>query len=165
MELANRILPLADALGPDVAAVEADVLAAPDDPHAFGALEHWLRAHRRDVDDDQVSLAVAIVDRITCDPEITTVARLADAAGLGTRALQRLFRDHVGASPKWIIRRHRLQEAAVRIERGQAPTLAEIAAELSYTDQAHLARDFKSVTGKTPTEFATLSRAGGRRGR
>ena len=152
MELANRILPLADVVGPDIATVEAETLAAEDDAHAFGILEHWLRARRR-TDDDQVSLAVAIVDRITHDPEVTTVARLADAAGLGPRALQRLFRDHVGASPKWIIRRHRLQEAAVRIERGEASTLAEIAAELNYTDQAHLAHDFKRVTGKTPREF------------
>jgi AraC-like DNA-binding protein len=33
--------------------------------------------------------------------------------------------------------------------------LADLAAALGYTDQAHLARDFKSVVGKSPSAFAT----------
>jgi AraC-like DNA-binding protein len=53
-----------------------------------------------------------------------------------------------------VIRRKRLQEVALRIERGDRRSLARLAAELGYTDQAHLARDFKSATGKSPTEFA-----------
>ena len=61
----------------------------------------------------------------------------------------------MGASPKWVIRRNRLQEVAARIERGEGTTLTTLAAELGYTDQAHLARDFKSVVGKSPSDFAT----------
>jgi AraC-like DNA-binding protein len=60
----------------------------------------------------------------------------------------------VGAPPKWLIRRVRLQEAALRIERGDGPSLAGLAAELGYADQAHLARDFKRAVGKSPGEFA-----------
>ena len=73
--------------------------------------------------------------------------------GLGVRPLQRLFRTHVGASPKWVIRRYRLQEAALRMEQGAFPTLAGLAAELGYSDHAHLTRDFKLATGKTPSQF------------
>jgi AraC-like DNA-binding protein len=67
--------------------------------------------------------------------------------------LERLFAEHVGAPPKHVIRRHRLQEVALRLERGEAPSLADLAAELGYTDQSHLTRDFKSVVGKSPREF------------
>jgi AraC-like DNA-binding protein len=38
--------------------------------------------------------------------------------GVGVRRLQRLFRDHVGAGPKWVIRRYRLHEAAARAADG-----------------------------------------------
>jgi len=69
--------------------------------------------------------------------------------------LQRIFREHVGASPKWVIRVRRLQDAAMRIERREIG-LAALAAELGYTDQAHFARDFKAIVGKTPIEFARL---------
>jgi AraC-like DNA-binding protein len=55
--------------------------------------------------------------------------------------------------PKWVIRRTRLQEVALRVEHGEVTTLAALAAELGYTDQAHLARDFKTAVGKSPSEF------------
>lgn len=41
-------------------------------------------------------------------------------------------------------------------------TLAEIAAELRYSDQAHLTRAFKRWTGECPTEFRLRHSAGGR---
>jgi AraC-like DNA-binding protein len=151
----NRIVPLAAVFGPEVTKLERAVLGPGEDDEGFGALEKWLMTRRLHTGDGQVELAVALVDRIADDPEITTVDRLAGVAGLGPRALQRLFREHVGASPKWVIRRNRLQEVAVRIERGERTTLTALAAELGYTDQAHLARDFKSVVGKSPSDFAS----------
>lgn len=147
----NRITTLLSIFD-DAETLEQAVLAPDDDAEGFAAFEQWLRAHRSSVD---TSVAVQIVERIAADPEITTVERLADVAGFGPRALQRLFREHVGASPKWVIRCNRLQEVALRIERGDGPTLAALAAELGYTDQAHLARDFKSVVGRAPSEFAS----------
>jgi len=150
---ANRIVPLSAAFGREVEILRRAVLEPEDDGEAFGALEAWLVARRLHTDDGQIALAVALVDRIAKDPAITTVDRLAVVAGLGCRSLQRLFREHVGASPKWVIRRNRLQEVALRIERGDGPTLAAMAAELGYTDQAHLARDFKSMVGKSPSDF------------
>lgn len=154
----NRIVPLESVFGPGVAELERTVLEPQDDAAGFAALEAWLRGHRRPFDDGGGRLAMQLVDRIAGDPEITTVAGLAELVGLGERALQRLFREHVGASPKWVIRLNRLQEVALRLERGDAVTLARLAAELGYADQAHLARDFKGAVGKAPTAFAALVR-------
>jgi AraC-like DNA-binding protein len=149
----NRITPL-HAIFSATIDVERAVLGPEDDAEGFAAFEAWLRARRLQPQDRYVPIAVAIVERIAADPEITSVDRLAEVAGFGPRALQRLFREHVGASPKWVIRSNRLQEVALRLERGDGPTLAALAAELGYTDQAHLARDFKSVVGKAPSAFA-----------
>jgi AraC-like DNA-binding protein len=151
---ANRIVPLAHLAERRASAVEREVLGAADDPGAFAALERWLRAERRSADRREVALAVAIAAEIARPRGFGTVEQLARATGLSLRALQRLFREHVGASPKWVIRRHRLQEVALRLERGDRVTLAALAADLGYTDQAHLARDFKSAVGKAPSHFA-----------
>ena len=148
----GRITPLRDVFGRDAHAIENAVLDPEDDHTAFAALEGWLETQRVEPDPN-VSLAVAIVDRIAADPELITVEQLAVAAGVSVRPLQRLFRDYVGASPKWIIRRHRLQEVAARLERGEAENLASLAADLGYTDQAHLAHDFKRVVGQSPNAF------------
>ena len=47
-----------------------------------------------------------------------------------------------------------LRCAALRIERSEPATLAALAADLGYTDQAHFAHDFKSAVGKSPRDFA-----------
>ncbi len=70
-----------------------------------------------------------------------------------TKMKSRLFRRHVGIAPKAVIRRVRLREVAARVEDGLAPNLADLAAELGYADQAHLARDFRSATGRTLRGF------------
>jgi AraC-like DNA-binding protein len=152
-ELANRILPLAS-LFDDAAELERRVVETSDEAEAFGAFEDWLERHRRSTGREEVALAVSLVDRIQNDPELLSVERLAHSSGIGARSLQRLFRGHVGASPKFVIRRFRLQEAALRIEQNACPSFAELAAALGYTDQAHLARDFRNVVGKSPSEFA-----------
>lgn len=151
----NHIAPLAAVLPPQarVAELERAALGVPSDEEAFGLLTRWLLALRRD--DAQSSLAVAIADRIACDRSILSVDALADVSGLGLRPLQRLFREHVGATPKWVIRRHRLQEAALRIERDEPTSLAMLATDLGYVDQAHFTRDFKAAVGKAPSEFAS----------
>jgi AraC-like DNA-binding protein len=72
---------------------------------------------------------------------------------IGERALQRLTRRRIGLSPKWLIQRRRLHEAADRLRRGEQVDLARVAIELGYADQAHFTRDFRSATGLTPGEF------------
>lgn len=158
---ACRIIKLTSALAitaADDARLQRAVLDPDDDAEGFAALERRLVDARRDDASGHSSLAVAIVDRVAADPELTTTERLAEVSGLGARALQRLFREHVGASPKWVIRRLRLQEVAVRLDRGDAVSLADLAAELGYTDQAHLARDFKAATGRPPSQLRSSPR-------
>ena len=148
----DRILPLAEVFADvHLAALERRVLEPEDDEHGFEALAGWLRERR--LEDANVSLVGAIVRRIASDGAITSVEQLSTVAGLSPRPLQRLFRDYIGASPKWVIRRNRLQEVARRLERGEATNLAALAAELGYSDQAHLAHDFKNAVGKSPSAY------------
>src|SRR6266699_434040 len=79
------------------------------------------------------------------------------AAGMTARTLQRLFADYVGVSPKWVMRRARLHEAAERADSGEPVDWAELAADLGYADQAHLTRDFTVTIGVPPTRYAAAS--------
>jgi AraC-like DNA-binding protein len=78
---------------------------------------------------------------------------LAAAAGRSPRALQRLFREYVGVTPKWVLRRLRLQEAAERMADGTGDWAA-LALDLGYFDQAHFINDFRRVVGRSPAEYA-----------
>ncbi|MCA9552793.1 MAG: AraC family transcriptional regulator [Myxococcales bacterium] len=150
--LTDRITPFLE-LFPDATALEPQVLAPADDEAGLLHIEAWLRARVRTPEDPKVALATRVVAHIAAHPEVTSAAVLADAFELHPRVLQRRFRDHVGASPKWAIRRARPQEAALRLEAGWEGSLADLAAELGYADHAHLTRDFQSATGRAPASF------------
>jgi AraC-like DNA-binding protein len=97
-----------------------------------------------------------LVDRLVAlvesRPDLTRVDQLCAETGLSERALQRLAARRLGLSPKWLVQRRRLQEAAERL-RERTATAAQVAADLGYADQPHLTRDFARVTGMTPGEF------------
>ncbi|WP_328341016.1 AraC family transcriptional regulator [Micromonospora sp. NBC_00421] len=97
--------------------------------------------------------AIALAETIRTDRSVLRVDDLARRHDLPVRRLQRLFLDHVGVGPKWVIRRYRLLEAIEQAATG-LPDWAALAADLGYSDQAHLARDFAAVTGRTPTGYA-----------
>lgn len=98
----------------------------------------------------------ALVERIAADPSVVRVAALADELGISERQLQRRFADHVGLSPKAVVRRYRLYEAAERARAG-AVDWAALAAELGYSDQAHLTRDFTAVLGMPPARYSAMA--------
>lgn len=78
---------------------------------------------------------------------------LANEVGMILRSMQRLFHDYVGVSPKWLLRRYRLQEAAWLLAQDNNVPLAALAADLEDFDQTHLARDFKNLLGRPPTKY------------
>ena len=94
-----------------------------------------------------------IVTYIEDNPDVTRVADICAHFGIGERSLQRLTRHRAGLSPKWLVRRRRIQDATWRLRSGTT-TIAAVAADLGYADEAHLSHDFRRVTGVTPGAFA-----------
>lgn len=127
-----------------------DVPARPD----VAAVERLLRAHLPPELDPRTAEAADAVARIAAKPELTRVHTLAGTLGTSVRRLQRLFAEHVGIGPKWVVRRYRLHEVTERLANGATVDWASLAAELGYADQAHLARDFKGMFGESPTRYA-----------
>lgn len=84
---------------------------------------------------------------------LTRVDDLAHRHHVGVRRVQRLFAEYVGASPKWVIRRYRMQEAAANAAVGPV-SWTRLAADLRYSDQAHFCRDFIANVGVAPSSYA-----------
>lgn len=125
----------------------------PADPVTADTLEAWLR-ERLPALSPAAQDAIATVAMIVESPELRRVDQLAAATGTGVRRLQRLFAEHVGVGPKWVIRRYRLHEVTERMAAGGRVDWAALAVELGYADQAHLVRDFTDLFGESPTYYA-----------
>ena len=145
-------VPLGEHFPVDVPALEAAVLEPVDDAVGLGVLQDWLLDHLRPQTELGL-LAAAAMERIRSQAELRTVEQLCHEMEMPKRTLQRLFREHVGAPPKWVILHHRLQEAATRLARGELDTVGGLAIELGYSDQSHLTRDFRRTVGKPPAAF------------
>ncbi|MBM6622228.1 AraC family transcriptional regulator [Micrococcaceae bacterium RIT802] len=122
-------------------------------PSYLGVFEHWLASRLPDGVDDDGLLINRIADEVENDGGLLQVRVLASRFGLGERALQRLVHERLGLTPKWLIQRRRLQEAAHLLSQGAGPDLARLAYALGYADQAHFSRDFSAVTGMNPTQY------------
>lgn len=148
----NRRLAIESVFGAAGAGFEAAVLETGDVGRCIDLAEELL-GRRPPLPDPQRDLAGRIVDEIAIDRELLTTDQLAQRHGLGARALQRLFRDYVGATPKWVINRYRLHEAIERLREGRQVAWSELALSLGYFDQAHFNRDFRRLVGGTPAQF------------
>lgn len=81
------------------------------------------------------------------------VRDLAFHMGLSPRSLERMFRAHLGMVPKHVARLVRFKHLVKGLRSGGFPNLAELALHCGYTDQSHMAREFKEMTGLTPGRY------------
>jgi AraC-like DNA-binding protein len=82
-----------------------------------------------------------------------SVASVAAAAGVSVRQVERLFTRHLGIPPKAVGRVLRFQRALRSLMREPNGTLAEVALDAGYFDQAHFIRDFRAMTGGVPRGY------------
>ncbi|OZB94249.1 helix-turn-helix domain-containing protein [Paenibacillus sp. XY044] len=101
--------------------------------------------------DDKVDELNTIIGAIMEDRTITTVDLLENRFNVSKRTLQRMFKQYLGVSPKWVIQRYRMHEASEAIENGA--DIATVALELGYFDQAHFSKDFKAIVGASPHAY------------
>lgn len=86
--------------------------------------------------------------RLTSGP--VRVDALADELGWTRQHLSTRFREQIGLPPKTVARLARLYRATSLAGSLSWP---DVAHRCGYADQSHLIRDFRALTGCTPTEF------------
>ena len=79
---------------------------------------------------------------------------LANEVNLSISQLERSFAWHVGVGPKLLARQTRVCALAAEAVGPARPGWASLAVKYGYADQAHLAREFRELTGLTPARFA-----------
>jgi len=84
-----------------------------------------------------------------------TVDQVARHVGVQPRQLHRLIQERSGTSPSAEIQRARV-ETAKRVLIESTVSLADVAAECGFADQAHMSRAIKKATGMTPSRFRRI---------
>ncbi|GAB3745307.1 hypothetical protein GCM10027598_81730 [Amycolatopsis oliviviridis] len=80
------------------------------------------------------------------------VDALAEEIGWSRQHLNARFREQIGLNPRTIGRIARLNRVLALLNRAASLSWAEVAHLGGYSDQAHLVREFRALTGCSPTE-------------
>ncbi|NUP13868.1 MAG: AraC family transcriptional regulator [Polyangiaceae bacterium] len=150
--ITDRRLDLSSVFGSDAAPLAMAIAACSSAPACANVAEEFLLARLPQMPKETARVR-DLVERMQTDATLTRVESAAALVEMDVRTLQRRFRQLVGVSPKWTIQRYRLHEAAAQLAQPNPPTLAALAADLGYFDQAHFARDFRAVVGFAPSTY------------
>lgn len=89
-----------------------------------------------------------------------TVAEMAAAVGLSESWFATVFKETTGKTPlQWQLGR-RIEAAQALLAEGGL-SLAEVAAQLGFSDQAHLTKMFRQIVGETPAAWRRSRRLSG----
>jgi AraC-like DNA-binding protein len=158
-ELTDGQLPAEQVWGADGARLERALGAAGPVAELVELVEEFLRRHWP-APDPNTELVGRLVRVLLRDRSVTRVDDICRRYGISPRSLQRLFRRYVGVSPKWVLQRYRLHEAAARLAEPPPRSWAEVATELGYFDQSHFINDFTAAVGLTPAQYAAACAEG-----
>lgn len=126
-----------------------------DTRRCIALIEQFLLHRLCGGDDYNCRRLAAVVRRIEAQPSLKA-AEMADIACLSVRQFLRIFSENVGLTPKDFSRIIKVQRAIYMFQgfpEMKTINFAEAAAACGYSDQSHMIKEFKCLTGYTPKEY------------
>lgn len=144
-ELVNQRLSLSE--------VRPELSRALDSGSSPGAaMRHLLEGVRKWVRADPPDAALSLAARCLADP-FRSIDSVVKELSIGARQLRRRFHDSVGYGPKSLQRVRRFQRLVAALRARPGVDLAILAIETGYSDQAHMTRDVRRLSGRTPVQL------------
>jgi AraC-like DNA-binding protein len=151
-DLVDRTLDLADIIGAEVARLEDRLDACSAWEERLALAEAFLARRVAEADGPRTLVDCAL-SAIARSRGVARIGQIADLAGCSRRHLANRVRATTGLSPKCLSRIARFEHAAALMRAPRRPSLAGVAVEAGYADQAHLSREFRTLAGMTPGAY------------
>lgn len=153
VELARRAVPVGDVLGRAGGELVERLAGLPGWAARFALLDAVLLGRLRDAPAVHPAVSAAWA-RLLAAGGTVGVEALAREVGYSRRHLTACFATDVGLGPKAVGRILRLERTRALLRAGAE--LADAAHAGGYADQPHLNREFRALTGRTPTAVELL---------
>jgi AraC-like DNA-binding protein len=151
-ELGPRVVHLEDLLGPDGVELTERVAAAPDWRSRFAVLDMVLQRRMDRLPEAHRSLdgAWTLILRHGGTMPVSTIA---DQVGWSRRQLVERFTREYGLSVKEASRVVRFHRSRLLLQQRIDLSIGAVAALTGYYDQAHMAREWRSLAGCSPATW------------
>ena len=151
VDLAARMIDMSDVLGRDGRQLREQLGATPGWQNRFDLVEDFVADRANHLPSPEIEFAYRRLARSAGGARITALAK---EIGWSRKHLVNRFRSELGLAPKPVARIMRFHRACRLAHTGEARGWAGVAAESGYADQAHLAREFSTLAGESPTAWA-----------
>lgn len=151
-ELTNRVVLLEDVIGRGVERLRDQLREAPSPTARFRILENWL-VRRFAGAPCSHPVVSALLQAIARTSGSCQVGRTVRAFGVSHKHAITLFHNQVGLPPKAFARLVRFNALLSAVRAAPRVRWTEIAHRFQYFDQAHFGREFRQLTGVTPSAF------------
>ena len=157
-EIAGRTLALDDLLGSGGNMLVEELRDAPDWHHRFALLDRFI-AVRFEKAREPHAMVRQVWHGLVKRHGAVSVGALAKEADVSRRHLAKLFRAEIGATPKTMARILRFEHARTMARNVPRLGWADLAYTAGYADQAHLVREFREMSGLSPSDLLRNDRA------
>jgi AraC-like DNA-binding protein len=120
-----------------------------NDEALMDKIEGFLKAN---ILTDELDKRVSAAHHLISKEHVYKVDDLSSMLNVTSTTLRTLFNQHVGISPKDLIKIHRIKEA-LDCQLTCEESLTQMAYQLKYFDQAHFSKDFKNSIGISPKQY------------
>jgi len=151
-ELTARMVDLGDVLGPEGQALRERLGNTPDWEPRLKLAERFVLNRVAEAQSSPSPVAWAF-GQIVAKSGSVSVAKLAARIGWSRKHLASRFDDEIGLGPKALSRIVRFRRVLGMSGAETDAGWADLAAACGYSDQAHLAREFRALAGVTPSEW------------
>ncbi len=93
-----------------------------------------------------------LLQDITCAPSLEDIS---SEFGRPKETLIRVFKKHLGITPKSFLNNTRVEQAKILLKRGMS--IVDVAAEVGFADQSQLHRTFVNYTASTPRQYQQVT--------
>lgn len=154
-QLTDRTEPLARYWGGAARSLAGKLMHAAADGEILEAVAQALDP----LEEEEESAVQRALDLQAMHHGMLSLEELHDTARLGPRQFRRVCLERTGMTPKLLSRILRFRRVANALERGTVTSLAALAIDSGYCDQAHLIRDFRTFAGAPPTRHRAVREA------
>ncbi len=146
-ELTDSHVEITEINGRDIEDLGREMAAASSHEERQRIMESTVRGLPLLHGDSYVESALELITRRYGKSRIGEIARL---SGARRRLLERRFISEIGLSPKRLSRMIRLRKLLSILHSRRYRSLSDLAAGCGFSDQSHMIRDFKALTGRLP---------------